>query len=85
MATSSRLRQPTSVMSPTFGSIRELPLNVQAQIQASSQIGCMNDVVDGLVRNALDAMASQIVIRVDFAKGYCSVEDNGVGIPAAEF
>jgi len=62
-----------------------LPEDVQAQIKSSLQITTINEVVEELVKNALDALASTVRIEVDFAKGFCSVLDDGVGIPSMEF
>ncbi|PSS03341.1 hypothetical protein BD289DRAFT_191539 [Coniella lustricola] len=66
-------------------SIRPLPDQVAAQITSSTALTSLNAVVAGLVRNALDAAASHINLTVDYARGHCCVEDDGVGIPPAEF
>jgi DNA mismatch repair protein MLH3 len=66
-------------------SIRPLPPESQAQTRSSVVITSLNDVVIGLVENVLDAGATCADIRLDYVKGYCSVTDNGVGIPVAEF
>ncbi|RMZ79147.1 hypothetical protein DV738_g3514, partial [Chaetothyriales sp. CBS 135597] len=66
-------------------SILPLPQSVQAQLRSSIQILTLADVVEGLVRNSLDAAATSLEVEVDFSKGFCSVGDNGVGIPANEF
>lgn len=66
-------------------SIRPLPRHVAEQIKSSVLITSLNDAVSGLVKNALDAEASTINIYLDYVKGGCTVEDNGVGIPPSEF
>ncbi len=66
-------------------SIQQLPEDVVAQIKSSAVITSLNAVVSGLARNSLDAQATKINISVDFRRGDCSVEDDGLGIPPAEF
>ncbi|SPQ27204.1 943260c2-efe7-4806-921d-50611a4db979 [Thermothielavioides terrestris] len=66
-------------------SIRLLPGDVVAQIKSSAVITSLNGAVCGLVQNSLDAGASKISISVDYCRGNCSVEDNGVGIEPASF
>lgn len=66
-------------------SIKQLPSDVVAQIKSSIAITSLNSVVLGLVKNSLDARSSKINISVDYRKGNCSVEDNGLGIAPAEF
>ena len=66
-------------------SIKPLPDHVVAQIKSSAVVTSLNGVVDGLLRNSLDAHATQVNIAVDYGRGSCSVEDNGHGIPPAEF
>lgn len=66
-------------------SIQALPANVVSQIKSSIVITSLNVAVDGLVRNSLDAGATHIGISVDYSKGNCSVEDDGVGISQEEF
>jgi DNA mismatch repair protein MLH3 len=62
-----------------------LPEEVVAQIKSTTVITSIEDVVCGLVKNALDAQATRIEISVDFRLGGCVVEDNGDGIAPAEF
>ena len=45
----------------------------------------MKDVVNELVRNSLDAESCNIAVRVDLARGYCMVSDDGYGIREIEF
>ena len=66
-------------------SIFPLPSDVRAQIQSSITITSLEDVVVELVKNALDAEATEIKIHLDSSKGACEVKDNGVGIPPADF
>lgn len=66
-------------------SIAPLPEDVAAQIKSSSNITSLNNTVCGLVRNSLDAAATKINISLDYARGNCTLEDDGLGIPPAEF
>ncbi|KAH6646070.1 hypothetical protein BKA67DRAFT_525807 [Truncatella angustata] len=66
-------------------SIQRLPEDVVAQIKSSTAITSLNEVICGLLKNSLDAGATKLNISVDYAKGNCSVEDNGIGILPAEF
>ncbi|RYP70119.1 hypothetical protein DL771_005631 [Monosporascus sp. 5C6A] len=66
-------------------SIQQLPKEVICQIKSSTTITSLNGVICGLVKNSLDAEATKISVSVDYARGNCSVEDNGLGIPPAEF
>jgi DNA mismatch repair protein MLH3 len=66
-------------------SIKQLPSDVVAQIKSSIAITSLNSVIVGLLKNSLDANSSQINITVDYRRGNCSVEDNGLGIAPAEF
>ena len=65
--------------------IQRLPGDVAAQIRSSTAVASLNDAVIGLVRNALDAGASHVEVQLDYSCGGCAVEDNGSGIPPAEF
>lgn len=65
--------------------IAPLSESVRSQITSSVEITSLVDAVEQLLRNALDADASNVRIEVDFKKGFCAVIDNGCGIPAEEF
>ena len=65
--------------------ILPLPPEVIAQIKSSSAITSVNDVVLNLAKNSLDAAATRIEVNVDYARGDCIVEDDGVGINPQEF
>ena len=66
-------------------SIRPLPADVVAQIKSSITISSLNDVVLNLVKNSLDSTASKIDVVVDYGRGGCTVEDDGLGIQPIEF
>ena len=66
-------------------SIRQLPEDVVGKLKSSTVIVSLNGAAIGLVSNALDAEAAKINITVDYARGNCTVEDNGCGIPPREF
>ncbi|CAG8981890.1 hypothetical protein HYALB_00013563 [Hymenoscyphus albidus] len=66
-------------------SIQPLPPAVIAQIKSSIAVTSLNGVICELVKNSLDAASTKLDISVDYAKGGCVVEDNGVGIPPSEF
>lgn len=66
-------------------SIRQLPSDVVDKIKSSVVITSLKAVACGLLVNALDAGASKVNISVDYARGNCTVEDNGAGITPDEF
>lgn len=66
-------------------SIQALPPDVVAQIKSSATITSLNWVVFELLKNSLDASSTKIEVTVDYGRGACIVEDNGLGIPPAEF
>ena len=66
-------------------SIRPLPPESQAQITSSVIITSLNDAIIGLLENVFDAGATCAEVHLDYVRGYCSVTDNGTGIPATEF
>ncbi|KAL9579258.1 MAG: hypothetical protein Q9212_005215, partial [Teloschistes hypoglaucus] len=65
--------------------IRPLPDHVAAQIKSSTAITSLENVVVELFKNSLDAGSRRIDIAVDFARGTCAVEDDGLGIIPGEF
>jgi DNA mismatch repair protein MLH3 len=66
-------------------SIQPLPPDVIAQIKSSTAITSLNGVVCELLKNSLDASSSKVQISVDYSRGSCVVEDDGVGILPSEF
>lgn len=72
-------------MAHTTEHILPLPAEVVAQIRSSATITCLSSVVLGLLRNSIDAGAHKVDIIVDFRRGSCTVEDDGLGIPPREF
>ncbi|KAK5112192.1 hypothetical protein LTR85_011625 [Meristemomyces frigidus] len=65
--------------------ILPLPPDATSQIHSSKHITCLQGVVLALLENSLDAGATKVGITVDFQRADCIVEDNGCGIPPAEF
>lgn len=72
-------------MSSKNASIQPLPPDVVAQIKSSISITHLNGVILELLKNALDANAQRVSVNVNFERGGCVVEDDGRGIPSAEF
>ncbi|KAJ5811033.1 hypothetical protein N7447_010549 [Penicillium robsamsonii] len=72
-------------MSPSQSIIRSLPSDVIAKIKSSTSIVHLTGVILELVKNSLDANAQTIFVTVNFKRGGCIVEDDGDGIPPAEF
>ena len=66
-------------------SIKSLPVQAQLQLKSSVALNSLNDAVIGLIKNSLDAQAQKIQVEVDYHRGNCCVEDDGIGIPAEEF
>jgi DNA mismatch repair protein MLH3 len=66
-------------------SILPLPEDVVAHIKSSIAIVSLHDVVLELFKNSLDAKATKVEATVDFSRGGCTVEDDGLGIAPAEF
>lgn len=77
--------QPTHHAVPSAMSIRQLPEDVVDKLKSSVAITSLNGVATGLLNNSLDAAATKIHISLDYAKGNCTVDDNGHGIIPAEF
>lgn len=69
----------------TPSTILPLPEDVIAQIKSSTTITGLNQVILGLFENSLDAQATKIDISVDYRRGGCTIEDNGIGISPLEF
>ncbi|KAK6000522.1 hypothetical protein QM012_003768 [Aureobasidium pullulans] len=69
----------------TSSAILPLPEDVVAQIKSSTTITSLNQVVLGLLENSLDAQATKIDINIDYGRGGCTVEDNGIGILPSEY
>ncbi|PVI07850.1 hypothetical protein DM02DRAFT_549984 [Periconia macrospinosa] len=65
--------------------IQPLPPDVAAQVKSSASVVSLTGVVLELLKNSLDANATQIQATVDFVRGACSIEDNGIGIAPSEF
>lgn len=65
--------------------IRPLPPECAARVKSSTHITCLNGVILELLKNSLDAHARKVTVAVDYVRGNCSVEDNGLGIPPVEF
>jgi DNA mismatch repair protein MLH3 len=66
-------------------SIRPLPPEVIAQIKSSTTITSLNGVVCELLKNSLDASSRKVEITVDYSRGSCVLEDDGLGILPSEF
>jgi DNA mismatch repair protein MLH3 len=65
--------------------ILPLPDDVVAQIKSSTAIVSLTAVILDLLKNSLDARATRVEATVDFARGGCTIEDDGLGIPPPEF
>ncbi|POR36416.1 DNA mismatch repair protein [Tolypocladium paradoxum] len=66
-------------------SIRQLPDDVVDKIKSSAAVTSLNGVACGLVKNSLDAGATKVNVRLDYVRGNCTVEDDGLGIEPREF
>ncbi|KAF4820547.1 Vacuolar protein sorting-associated protein 11-like protein [Colletotrichum siamense] len=66
-------------------SIKPLPEDVIRRIRSSATITSLNAVVCGLIKNSFDAGATRINITVDYSRGNCTVQDDGLGILPIEF
>jgi len=66
-------------------SIKRLPDDAIAQIKSSATVTSLNGAVSGLICNSLDSGATRITVSVDYGRGSCTVEDDGMGILPAEF
>ena len=65
--------------------ILPLPAEAISQIHSSKHITSLQGVVLSLLENSLDVGSNRVEINIDFRRGGCMVEDNGSGIPPAEF
>ncbi|KFY30448.1 hypothetical protein V493_01903 [Pseudogymnoascus sp. VKM F-4281 (FW-2241)] len=65
--------------------IAPLPPEVVAQIKSSVSITSVNGVIIQLLKNSLDASSGKVDVQVDYGRGSCIVEDDGLGIAPAEF
>jgi DNA mismatch repair protein MLH3 len=65
--------------------IRPLAPEAIAQIKSSIAIVSLNGVVLELLKNSLDASANRVEIAVEYSRGNCTVEDDGLGITPLEF
>lgn len=74
-----------SAMSAHDARIQPLPSDAVAKIKSSTSITHLNGVILELAKNSLDANAHTIIVTVDFPRGSCVVEDDGIGIPPVEF
>ncbi|KAI4245028.1 MAG: hypothetical protein LQ352_006644, partial [Teloschistes flavicans] len=72
-------------MTQSTTAIRPLPDDVAAQIKSSTAIPSLENVVIELCKNSLDAGSRRIDIAVNFGRGACTVEDDGLGISPREF
>ncbi|KAJ0165072.1 DNA mismatch repair protein Mlh3 [Colletotrichum tanaceti] len=66
-------------------SIKPLPEDVIRRIRSSATVTSLNGVVCALVKNALDAHTTRLNITVDYSRGNCFIEDDGLGILPLEF
>src|SRR5450432_3596000 len=72
-------------MASTASTIRPLPADAIAQIRSSITITSLNGVVIELLKNSLDAQSRKVDVSVEYFRGSCTVEDDGLGIQPAEF
>ncbi len=72
-------------MAEEVSRISLLPDDVRAKVFSSCEINTPENVIEGLVRNALDAHARSILVEADFARGFFAVSDDGTGIREIEF
>ena len=72
-------------MDRTSATIRPLPDDVAAQIKSSTTISSLEHVIVELLKNSLDASSHKIEISVNFTRGACTLEDDGLGIKPGEF
>ena len=63
--------------------LRRLDTTTSNRLQAETQITSHGQAVEELVLNAVDALATKIIIYLDVSRGDIVVEDNGRGVPPA--
>ncbi|KAI3531025.1 hypothetical protein CSPX01_14453 [Colletotrichum filicis] len=66
-------------------SIKPLPEDVTRRIRSSATVTSLNGVACALVKNSLDAEATRVNVTIDYSRGNCTVEDDGLGILPVEF
>ncbi len=59
--------------------------DVRDKVSSSSEVISHESVIEGLVRNALDADSTSVTIVADFTRGYYFIQDDGTGIKGIEF
>ena len=72
-------------MAAATARILPLPPDVIAQIKSCTAVTSLTGAVLDLIQNSLDADAGKVDMTVDFPRGACIVEDDGLGILPAEF
>lgn len=70
---------------PKMSPILPLPVEAISQLHSSKHITSLQGAALSLLENSLDAGSSKVEIAVDFRRGGCTVEDNGLGIPPNAF
>lgn len=71
-------------MQPGNVPILPLPAHVAKQLKSSIAIPSLSGAIIGLSKNSLDAGATRVDIDVDYGRGSCTVEDDGLGILPTE-
>lgn len=72
-------------MTTTARNILPLEMETQTKLASSVRLLSLNQVIMGLLENALDARSRTIRITLNYSWGFCSVQDDGVGIDKQEF
>ena len=65
--------------------ISPIPEDIAAKIKSTVAINSLSDVAIGLLRNSLNANATNVNLRLTLSTGSCCCEDNGVGISKEQF
>ncbi|KAF2742013.1 hypothetical protein M011DRAFT_472593 [Sporormia fimetaria CBS 119925] len=76
---------PSTRASRNAHRIALLPADVASQLKSSATISSLSHVVLELLKNALDAGSTKVEGTVDFQRGDCTLEDDGLGITPSEF